>query len=370
MQKVLLTYQWLSDFNFAKAKIFDGFESLIIYENYGKCNTFELDVPFSFENSATFRPENLFKFEGVYYYIDDVSGTNNKLKICGKSLAGKYDSRIIDRTYTASKSPALIAWEHMNQEMINPGNYTDIFGSHNGSDRKIEYLTLAAADGLGLTSIDYQNSYGEVKEKVEKLCETYDFGFKEIGVKGKVSNQIQFFKGRDVSKWVVFSDDSDGYDNLTEVEFEHSTFDEKTVAYALGEGEGAARKKVVVNSKLKGIARKEMYVDARDLQSKDGNTTLPSASYNNMLKNRANQALSDKQEIITLNGDFVLESKLVKFGEDFFVGDKVKIKSKRYGVSKTATISQAKKTYNEKGEYLELTYDRETPTVYEILGRK
>ncbi|RZI47973.1 siphovirus ReqiPepy6 Gp37-like family protein [Lactococcus kimchii] len=370
MQKILLAYQWLGDFNFAKAKIFDGFESLIIYENYGKCNTFELDIPFSFENNAIFRPESVFKFEGIYYYVDDVSGKNDQLKVCGKSLAGKYDTRIIDRVYTASKSPALIAWDHINQEMINPANYTDVNGSHNGSDRKIEYLALAAADGLNLASIDYQNSYGGVDEQVEKLCETYDFGFREIGSKGKVSNQIQFFKGRDVSKWVVFSDDADGYDNLSEVEFEHTTFDEKTVAYALGEGEGTARTKIVVNPNLKGLGRKETYVDARDLQSKNDTTTIPAATYNNMLKERGAQALADRQEVITLNGDFILESKLIKFGRDFFVGDKVKLLSKRYGASKTAVISQAKKTYNEKGEYLELTYDKETPTIFKLLGRK
>ncbi|MGX9822917.1 Gp37-like protein [Lactococcus lactis] len=580
MQRILLTYQWLGDFNYAKAKIFDGFESLIIYENYGKCNTFELDLPFSFENNAIFKPENVFKFDGVYYYVDDVSGTNDKLKICGKSLAGKYDSRIIDRTYIASKSPALIAWDHINQEIINPGNYSDINGSYNGADRKIDYLTLgnrylhtayansadgtdgfttiypnlnlldgtkgfsgtwvnldfwvtdgtykdltvkkrtgkgpgfykvftAPADGtytfssylkssgnggnirrwvntndvdgvgtidmasnfdwkidtfsaalkagdkvfvryeitsdntgldiwnaghkweqgltatpympsasevttadwpsfigqysdygktgsttpsdydwstfsgsvpvpienpkvitdLGLASIDYQNSYGEVQKQVETLCETYNFGFKEVGAKGVVSNQIQFFKGRDVSKWVVFSDDSDGYENLNEVEFEHSTFDKKTVAYAFGEGEGSDRKKIVLNPTIKGLYRRELYVDARDLQSSDGTTTIPAATYNNMLKDRANQALSDKKEVITLNGDFVLTSKLVQFGRDFFVGDTVRLTSKRYGAAKTAVISQAKKTYNDKGEYLELIYDKETPTIFDILGR-
>lgn len=613
MQRILLTYQWLGDFNYAKAKIFDGFESLIIYENYGKCNTFELDLPFSFENNAIFKPENVFKFDGVYYYIDDVSGTNDKLKVCGKSLAGKYDSRIIDRTYIASKSPALIAWDHINQEIINPGNYSDINGSYNGADRKIDYLTLGnrylhtayanSADGtdgfttvypnlnllinssaktkdgffknfdkvendygeatikgtntwvsrnlwdgfsikprdykpndkytmsmdvmftswnlpagttitefwigqryskssdgkigswkaitrielprdpskmlnqwirltqtstippyedptvntealfmtkftgasegsftvrvrkpkeeagstatlwmpsssevttadwpsyigqysdygktgsttpsdydwstfsgsvpvpienpkvitdLGLASIDYQNSYGEVQKQVETLCETYNFGFKEVGAKGVVSNQIQFFKGRDVSKWVVFSDDSDGYENLNEVEFEHSTFDKKTVAYAFGEGEGSDRKKIVLNPTIKGLYRRELYVDARDLQSSDGTTTIPAATYNNMLKDRANQALSDKKEVITLNGDFVLTSKLVQFGRDFFVGDTVRLTSKRYGAAKTAVISQAKKTYNDKGEYLELIYDKETPTIFDILGR-
>ncbi|WP_251920996.1 siphovirus ReqiPepy6 Gp37-like family protein [Lactococcus lactis] len=369
MQRILLTYQWLGDFNYAKAKIFDGFESLIIYENYGKCNTFELDVPFSFENNSIFKPENIFKFDGVYYYVDDVSGTSDKLKVCGKSLAGKYDSRIIDRTYIASKSPALIAWDHINQEIINPGNYSDINGSYNGADRKIDYLTLSIASDLGLQSIDYQNSYGEVQKQVETLCETYNFGFKEVGEKGVVSNQIQFFKGRDVSKWVVFSDDSDGYENLNEVEFEHSTFDKKTVAYAFGEGEGSDRKKIVLNPTIKGLSRRELYVDARDLQSSDGTTTIPSATYNNMLKDRANQSLADKKEVITLNGDFVLTSKLVQFGRDFFVGDTVRLTSKRYGAAKTAVISQAKKTYNDKGEYLELIYDKETPTIFDILGR-
>lgn len=372
MQEVLLTYNRIKGFDFEKGKLFDGFQSLIIYENYGKCDTFELDLKYSLENIILFQPDNVFKFQKVFYYIDDVSASSDSIKVCGQSLAGKYDSRNIDRIYTANKSPALIAYDHFNQEMISPPDYSDALGTYKGSNRKINYLTLVKNDGLGLANIDYQTSYGSVQEAVETLCQTYDFGFKETAVKGTVSNQIQIFKGRDVSRWVIFSDDSDGYENLTDVEFEHSTFDEKTSAHVFGEGEGADRVKVIVNPNFTGLERKEIYVDARDIQSTDQTTgsKIPTTTYQNMLKDRGNQKLAEQSEIITLNGDFVLESKLVRFGKDFFVGDRVTLKSKRYEASKVATITQAKRTFNEKGEYVELSYDKETPTIYQVQGRK
>lgn len=372
MVKNLLVYQWEGNFNFKKIKIFDSFESLIIYKNYGKCDTFELGVVDTVENVQIFRAENVINFDGVYYYIDDVSSGSNSLKICGKSLAGKYDSRMIDRVYTANKFPELIALDHFNQEMINPSDYNNNGKTYSGNDRKISYLKAKTPPSFGNQAIDYQVSYEYVQTQVEKLCETYNFGFKELGTKGKVENTIRWYKGNDVSRWVVFSDNTDGYENLSEVEFEHSTFDEKTVAYVFGEGEGEARKKTIVNPNLKGLERKEIYVDAQDLKSKNETTgaVVSGTAYNNMLIDRGKQAMTDKKAVITLNGDFILGSKLIKFGRDFNVGDQVKLVSKRYNVTKIATITQAKHTYDTKGEHIELTYDRETPTIYEVQGRK
>ncbi|QDK70353.1 siphovirus ReqiPepy6 Gp37-like family protein [Lactococcus protaetiae] len=371
MSKELVIYQRIKDFEYEKNKVFDGMTSLIIYENYGSCDTFELDLP-ELENSVDlFAQNNGFKFDGVYYYVDDYDGTEGKIKVCGKSLGGKYDSRTVDRIYTASKSPALIVWDHFNQEMINPPDYQDALGTYSGKNRKLDYLSLAPADDLGLAKIDYQDSYDYVSTQVESLCQTYDFGFREVGDKHTFSNQIQIYRGNDVSSWVKFSDDVDGYENLTSTEFEHTTFDEKTSAHVFGEGDGANRVKVIVNPNLAGLERKELAVDARDLQSTDTNgATIPATTYRNMLIERGKQKLADQQEVLTLNGEFILTSKLVKFGRDFFVGDRVKLESKRYGVSKVATITQAKHTYDATGEHIELNYDHDTPTVFEFLGRK
>lgn len=365
----LEVFQRIEGFNYKSVAILDGWNSLIIYENYYSCNTYELTIALTKENIFNFKTENVFNFDHCYYYVDELSTTETTLVVRGKSLGGKYDSRIIDRTYIANKSPALIAYDHFNQEMINPSNYTDAKGSYSGANRKIDYLSLAPTDGLGLASIDYQSSYQEVGAQVETLCQTYDFGFREVAQSDlNPSNQIQIYKGRDLSGVIQISDD---FDNLINVTYENNTYDLKTSGYVFGEGDGANRVKVVLNPELIGLERKELYVDARDVQSTNVDTgvTIPAATYRNMLTDRGNQKLSERVSVLTLNGEIQLNSKLFKFKKDFDVGDRVKLSSDLYQMAKISTIVQAKRTYDEKGEFVELIFDKDTPTIFDIIKR-
>jgi hypothetical protein len=365
-------FQRISGFLYKSVAILDGWNSLTIEENYYSCDTFELTIALNKDNIQNFQPENVFFFDNVYYYVDEISSTDSSstaLVVRGRSLAGKFESRIIDRIYTASKSPALIVYDHFNQEMIAPGNYSDSTGNFNGATRKIDYLILSATDGLGLDKIDYQTSYQEVQSQVEVLCQTYDFGFREIAVDDiSPKNKITIYKGRDLSGVIEISDD---FDNLINVTYEHATYDEKTTAYGFGEGEGANRVKVVVNPNKSGLERKELYVDARDLQSVDPDTEkpIPAATYKNMLIDRSKQKLAERLAILTMNGEIELNSKLFKFKEDFDVGDRIKIKSNLYQFAKIVTIVKAKKTYDATGYYVELVFDKEVPTVFDIIGR-
>ncbi|PGS81626.1 hypothetical protein COC69_05710 [Bacillus cereus] len=364
-------FQRIQDFEFESVAILDGWNSLIIEENYYSCNTFELKIPLTKENVWNFQPENAFLFDGLFYYVDGISSDGKAITIRGKSLAGKFGGRVIDRIYIAKKSPSQIVYDHFNQEMIAPADYVDSTGSFSGVNRKVNYLSLAAVGDLGMVPIDYQTSYQQVQEQIEKLCKTYDFGFKEVAVDSAApKNQIEIYKGRDLSNVIEISDD---FENLVDVSYEHNNFDEMTTAYVYGEGDGAERAKVIVNPNLSGLERKELSIDARDLRSESDDPEaepIPPAQYINMLIDRGNQKLAEQLSILTMNGEIELNSKLFKFKTDFDVGDRIKISSSLYQFSKVVTIVKARKTYDEKGEFVELVFDKETPTVFEILGRK
>ena len=83
---------------------------------------------------------------------------------------------------------------------------------------------------------------------------------------------------------------------------------------------------MVGNEKV-GLLRKELYVDARDLQKSTDEVTLTDSQYIEALKNRGNNKLSERKRILTLSGEVPTSSKLFKLGEDYQLGDTITIKS-------------------------------------------
>lgn len=360
MELEIFTQDQLDQWHFESEKVFDGFKSLTVNLNYYTYSDFELYVGLKNEHIRMFIPDTVIYMEGLYFYIDNAVVDNQstaQLKVTGKSLLGKATDRIVYRIYNKTARPEQIVWDHLNNEVVNPSD----------AKRKIQYLSLDSVPNLGNASIQYQNSYGIVAEEIETLCTSYDFGIKEVPMQlGKPGNKLTIFKGKDVSDVVEFSD---AYENLTKAGYQNNNFDEATTAVVFGEGEGSARKNVVVNGEKTGLQRKELYVDARDLQQKSDETTLTDAQYTAALKNRGTSKLTEKKRILTLTGEVPTSSKLFKLGEDYNLGDTVSVKSDLYNLKKKSTITTLKKTYDSKGLFIEPVFGKETPTIFDILGR-
>lgn len=315
---------------------------------------------------ALFNPDTILNINDVYFFVDRIrceDSNSGELIISGKSLRAKAKKRIVYRIYHQTKRPELIIFDHLNNEVVNPTQ----------SNRKIEYLTLLAPHQLTTTSIDYQNSYGNVSDEVDKLCATYDLGIRETATNlANPHNQIEIIKGRDLSDIVEFNVE---FDNLLDESFEASNFDEATMAWVFGEGEGTARKNVKLGDNLSGLERSEIYVDARDIQQKtqDGSghdITLTDPQYLAALTSRGITKLADQQAILNLKGDIDLENDTFDFGTDYVVGDRVRITSKLFGLTKTAVLAGVDETYDKDGHHLTPIWDKESPTVFDILKRR
>lgn len=360
MELEIFTQDAKNQWHFVSEKVFDGFKSLSVALNYYTYSTFELFVGLTPENIRLFVPETVIYMEGLYFYVDSASVDDQataQMKVSGKSLLGKATDRIIYRMYTKTASPEQIVWEHLNNEVIHP---TD-------PKRKIHYLTLNPVSPLGNGSIRYQNSYGNVAEEVETLCTSYDFGIRETATRlGVPGNTLTLFKGRDISAQIEFSD---AYENLTKVGYQNNNFDEASTAFVFGEGEGSERQQVIIGGNKSGLNRKEIYVDARDLQKTTDETTLTNAQYVEVLNNRGNNKLAERKRILTLNGEVPASSKLFKLGTDYDRGDSITIRSNLYNLKKTSTITTIKKTYDAKGLFIEPIFGKETPTIFDVLSR-
>lgn len=352
-----LSNQW----TFTSEKVFDGFKSLMVFLNYYTYSTFKLHVGLTAENIRLFVPETVLYMEGLYFYVDSVNvpdASNAELIVDGKSLLGKMGDRIIYRNYSRSARPEQIVWDHLSNEVINPSD----------AKRKIHYLSLDPVPNLGNASIQYQNSYGNVATQVETLCTSYDFGIRETAQSlSEPGNKLEIYRGRDLSQIVEFSED---YENLTKAGYQNNTVDESTTALVFGEGEGSERQSVIVNPTIEGLARKELYVDARDLQQNSDEANLTNAEYQAALTNRGNAKLAERKRILTLTGETPVNSKLFKLGVDYWLGDTVTIKSKLFNLRKESVITTIKKTYDSKGLFIEPIFGKETPTIFDILGRE
>ncbi|MCN73761.1 hypothetical protein DSO10_04495 [Listeria monocytogenes] len=360
MELELFTQNPKNQWHFISEKVFDGFKSLSVALNYYTYSTFELFVGLTPENIRLFVPDTIIYMEGLYFYVDSASVDDQataQMKVSGKSLLGKTTDRIVYRIYNKTARPEQIVWDHLTNEVINPSDIK----------RKINYLKLNTVPNLGNSAIQYQNSYGNVAEEIETLCTSYDFGIREeatqLGIPG---NTLTIFRGRDISDTIEFSD---AYENLTKAGYQNNTFDESSTAFVFGEGEGSERKQIVIGDDKAGLQRKELYVDARDLQKTTDTVTLTDAQYIEVLKNRGNNKLAEHKRILTLNGEVPASSKLYKLGTDYDRGDAVTIRSNLYNLKKKSTITTIKKTYDAKGLFIEPIFGKETPTIFDVLRR-
>ena len=345
---------------YQSVQLISDFESLLVTERYYKPNSFTLTVSITPDNVAYLVPDNCLLIDGIFYYIDKAgsdSANESMLKVEGASLAALLKRRVIFENYARTGSPRVVAEELIARHATNPTNMA----------RKMGLLTLGAST-VSLSNIQYQNSYGVVLDEITTLCETYDFGFAETPVTtASPSCLLTFVKGQDKSNVISFSRAND---TLLDESYENNNYDEANVGIVAGEGEGSAREIVILNDSIAGMERKELYVDAKDLQSVNDGVTMTAAEYTQALQNRGVSKLSEKQSVLLLDGDIDAESRLFTLGTDYQNGDVVNVYSELYSLSYNATLTGVEKAWDEEGYHITPTFGKRTPTLLEIIRRK
>lgn len=155
---------------------------------------------------------------------------------------------------------------------------------------------------------------------------------------------------------------SQSYSNIERVTYEVDRGDYKNVAYVAGEGEGEQRRveKICAEGYEEnsveniGFQRREMYVDARDLQkeTEDGET-ITEEEYKNLLAQRGTENLLEHIVCMSYDGTMIVYNTKGElrytYGKDFYKGDKVEIIDNSLGVKIVAQITAVTRTY-QKGQ--------------------
>lgn len=245
--------------------------------------------------------------------------------------------------------------------------------------RKIPYLVNATDAQVGKQITQYQKTGGELYDALYQLADDAGIGFSILF--DPVNQQLKFevragedrtMDNQSGNDPVVFSTE---LEDILSSSYYSNNEDEKTMALVQGEDTGQARVSVTTGSvNGTGFERKELYVDARDLQSEvydeDGSSTqLTPTQYRATLVERGDQKLAEHtvaevfEAQIRQFGDVQYE-----FGVDYKKGDKVTVIDEQLMVQVSATITSVEEDFDD--EYaLILTFGYSYPTILQKVKR-
>lgn len=320
--------------------IIDTFISLIWTDRYNSCGDFELCLPvtsYALEYLKTDyclqikESEHSMVIEELSIESDVEEG--DRLIVTGRSIESILDRRII--------------W---NQTVLN-GNFQesirklliDAIIAPSITNRKIANFIFEPSDDIKITglTIDAQFTGTDLYSVVSELCTKNNIGFK-IVLNDTKQFVFSLYAGSDHSyaqsenPYVVFSP---SFENLLNSDYITSNVNVKNVALVAGEDQGLSRKTASVGDEnLSGLERRELFVDARDISSDLGESSLTLEEYLVLLKTRGYTKLAECTVKTAFEGELET-TKSFEYGKDYFIGDIVQITTK-YGQEGTVYISE------------------------------
>lgn len=185
-------------------------------------------------------------------------------------------------------------------------------------------------------------------EAVEEICKAHGLGFRAVADPYEtIVPRIELLNGTDRSEGqeqnspVIFSAE---YENLLSSSYVMDTTNYKNVAIVAGEGEGKARKRATYGS-ASGAARREIFVDARDLSTNEGE--ISADDYTAQLVARGAEKLAEHSLSESFDGEMGSENTFI-LDDDYTLGDIVTAENE-YLIRKNVRISAIMETWDAEG---------------------
>lgn len=358
----------LLDKNFEICGIVDDFSSLVWNRKYYECGNFSLQTSIN----------NLQQFKNArYIYSKEFAETailetfnfrhtiqGLEVNRTGRFLESRLESRVINNTqYFKNTTTEDIVRSLVNTFCINAGN------------RTIPNLVLGERKGLGRTRT-MQMTGDNLLDKIYELCKEDElsiklwYNFDNNKMVFEVWQGLDRRDTQDTNTWAIFSQN---FENILEDEYLADETKYCNFAYVAGEvdeetgtnedGTTKTNKKRIITTvdRVKdGEERKELYIDARDIQSEEydneGNSSkIPEAEYIKMLKERGIEKLNECNKVETSNFNIDPLSNL-EYKKDFDLGDKVVYKNDELGFNIENRIVEVVESYENGEKTIETTF--------------
>ena len=263
------------DENFNPLGVLENYESMIWHEKYFECGAFEFHAPYSLGN-ALYIYDNQTDLTGI---IESLEKEKMKHKYSGRLLKALLDNKIISYTCTYTNKST----EYIVKDLVTRFAGQNIEVEPN-EDRGLVIDTLQVT---GDNLMEYTDELLMGSELGGKI----DFDY----LTGKLTYKV--YEGIDNSNKMPMSTD---FENIYGFTYTNNRQDFKNYAYVDGENASQQRVRVEVDRRIGNEEKREIYVDARDIQSQytDENNkqvTLTDAEYKQALIQRGNEKLDEYQ---------------------------------------------------------------------------
>ena len=120
-----------------------------------------------------------------------------------------------------------------------------------------------------------------------------------------------------------------------------------------------------------GLTRREIYIDARDMQSdSDSDKLLTEEEYIALLTGRGVEKLAENQLVQSFEAEIRVLNPTYTYGGDFQLGDTITVIDNRLEIMIDAVVEGVQRGVDQNGEVLLLTLGYSMPTLHDILKRK
>ena len=339
---------------------------------------FELWCPMLPENSELLKPDNLLwtggdelgVIETIQKSTDEQGGTI--LQVSGRFIESWLERRIIWGQYSGTEVVSNHLRNLVTMNAISPSD----------PKRKIPHLTLAVDQSPLGPSVSFSDSYSNLWTTALELANANSLFLR---VKADVpEGELRFtiLKGtnrsveQSILPAVVLSTD------LSDILTDSYTLDATTwcnMSLVAGAGEGVQRKTSEINGSLSGLSRRELFVDARDLQdyeevvTPEGTTRVPIATsvYDGMLQERGKSKLGEVPLVESFDASIRMYGpRAYEYGVDYFLGDRITMQDPNLGIQVSTEISEVQQSWDENGYSLSLVLGTSAPTITQLLKRK
>lgn len=351
--------------NFQTVFVLDKYESIIWVDRYNEPGSFELYTPINNDILTYLKPNNYLTNPDStkIMIIEDFSiesdyENGDRAKIVGRSLESILDRRIVWKQTDINGSFQDGIKRLINENIISPTKATG------GTDRQINNFIFEDSTDPKITSLKLCAQYlgDNLLAIISDLCKSNDVGFsitlKEFNFVFKLYAGIDRSYRQNVTPWIVFSPD---FSNVINSNYLESNSSYKNVALVAGEGEGSKRKTRIVGTST-GIFRKEMFVDAGDIVSKEAGSAK---KYLEALDQRGKDELIEnkiKKEFDAKSGIEVYAYKV-----DYDLGDIVQF-ANEYGIEASSRITEYTWSYDTDGINTYPTFESVDNGVYISTG--
>ena len=319
--------------------IVESFEYLRWTRRYSQCGVFELKAIATPENIALLVLGNLlWKSDdeeiGIIEHLEMNQADKETITVSGRFATSLLARRIIWGTETLSGDLSACALQLINNHLITPSD----------TNRQIARVAFTSPI-LGVT-VNTQVSYKNLMDTITGLCDASDQGIKTVYDPTAGNLTLTLYAGG-VSQ-AVFSRE---YENLTSQIYTQSAMDYANTALIGAEGEGASRILASIADSA-GEARREVFVDAKDLRQEDFGAGYPAA-----LLYRGQNRLSELSMAHSFDAEINPHGNL-RYKVDFDLGQVVTVLSKKWGVTLAARITEIEESYDASGQTLNIVFGK------------